>query len=112
MAITKWSIASGCCGAPGGGLSALAAARGELTDRAADDGTDEDYIPFFVRPPRGATGRRDRPKLAFLAPTAAYMAYANHQEHLQAEAAESVIGRLLVFQPTDGGPPVPMFAPA
>ena len=66
-----------------------------------EDGTGEDYIPFFVRPPRGAAGRRNRPKLAFLAPTAAYMAYANHQEHLHAEPAEMVIGRLLTFQPTD-----------
>jgi N,N-dimethylformamidase len=67
----------------------------------AEDGTGEDYIPFFVRSPRGPAGRKGRPKLAFLAPTAAYMAYANHQEHLHAEPAEMVIGRLLVFQPTD-----------
>ena len=73
----------------------------EGPDGEADDGTGEDYIPFFVRPPRGPAGRKGRPKLAFLAPTAAYMAYANHQEHLHAEPAEMVIGRLLVFQPTD-----------
>jgi N,N-dimethylformamidase len=73
----------------------------EGPDGEADDGTGEDYIPFFVRPPRGAAGRKGRPKLAFLVPTAAYMAYANHQEHLTAEAAEMVMGRLLVFQPAD-----------
>jgi N,N-dimethylformamidase len=73
----------------------------EGPDGEAADGTGEDYVPFFVRPPRGPAGRKGRPKLAFLAPTAAYMAYANHQEHLIAEAAEMVMGRLLVFQPAD-----------
>jgi N,N-dimethylformamidase len=73
----------------------------EGPDGDADDGTGEDYIPFFVRPPRGLAGRKGRPKLAFLVPTAGYMAYANHQEHLHAGPAEMVIGRLLVFQPTD-----------
>jgi N,N-dimethylformamidase beta subunit-like, C-terminal/Concanavalin A-like lectin/glucanases superfamily len=73
----------------------------EGADGEAEDGTGEDYISFFVRSPRGPAGRKGRPKLAFLAPTAAYIAYANHQEHLHAEPAEMVIGRLLVFQPTD-----------
>jgi N,N-dimethylformamidase len=73
----------------------------EGPDGEAEDGAGEDYIPFFVRPPRGRAGRKSRPQLAFLVPTAAYMAYANHQEHLHAGPAEMVIGRLLVFQPTD-----------
>jgi N,N-dimethylformamidase len=64
----------------------------------AEDGTEDDYVPFFVRPARGAA---HRPKLAFLAPTAAYMAYANDRNHLEAEGAEMVIGRLLVYQPSD-----------
>ena len=34
----------------------------------------EDVIPFYVLPPRGATGAR----IAFLAPTFTYQAYANH----------------------------------
>ena len=67
----------------------------------AEDGTEEDYIPFFVRPPRGAKGKKGRPKLAFLAPTAAYMAYANDHNHIEAEAAEMVMGRVLVYQPGD-----------
>jgi N,N-dimethylformamidase len=76
------------------GVYALHVACGE-----AEDGTEEDYIPFFVRPPRG--GRSARPRLALLAPTAAYMAYANDGSALESEGAEMVIGRLLVYQPAD-----------
>ncbi|HWA47534.1 MAG TPA: N,N-dimethylformamidase beta subunit family domain-containing protein, partial [Dongiaceae bacterium] len=36
-------------------------------------GDDEDHIPFFVRPPKG----KATADIAFLAPTASYMAYAN-----------------------------------
>jgi N,N-dimethylformamidase len=36
-------------------------------------GTSEDYVPFFVRPPRGTATAR----LAFLMPTYSYLAYAN-----------------------------------
>ena len=60
------------------------------------DATRDYYIPFFVRPPRrpaGVKGSRD--KIVFLAPTASYMAYANHAEHLTAREAERTIGRLL-----------------
>lgn len=60
------------------------------------------YIPFFVRPPRrlhGIAGSRD--KIAFLAPTASYIAYANHSEHITAREAERVIGRLLQFGHAD-----------
>jgi N,N-dimethylformamidase len=67
----------------------------------AEDGTEEDLIPFFVRPSRGAAGKIGRPKLAYLVPTAAYMAYANDRNHLESEGAEMVIGRLLTYQPAD-----------
>ncbi len=40
-------------------------------------GDDETYTPFFVRPPRGTATA----KLAFLASTVTYMAYANYQWH-------------------------------
>ncbi|MEM9440740.1 MAG: N,N-dimethylformamidase beta subunit family domain-containing protein [Pseudomonadota bacterium] len=69
-----------------------------------DDGKtpeEEDYITFFVRPPRGQKGKAGRPKVAFLVPTASYMAYANDHSHLDAEGAEMMMGRLLVYQPTD-----------
>ena len=36
-------------------------------------GKDEDWVPFFVRPPRGES----RSSIAFLAPTLSYLAYAN-----------------------------------
>ncbi len=62
---------------------------------------EEDYITFFVRPPRGPAGKINRPKAAFLVPTASYMAYANDHSHLDAEGAEMLMGRLLVYQPTD-----------
>ena len=61
----------------------------------------EDFIPFFVRPPRGPQGRKNRPSVVFLAPTASYLAYANSREHLHADGAEMVIGRLLNYQPSD-----------
>ncbi len=48
----------------------------------ADD--DESYGTFFVRPPRGTTTS----KLAFLASTVTYMAYANYQWHLNEYFAE------------------------
>jgi N,N-dimethylformamidase len=63
-----------------------------------ENATREDYIPFFVRPPRKA---KHRGKVAFLAPTCAYMAYANHAEHITAREAERVIGRLLQFGHSD-----------
>ena len=68
------------------------------------DGTMEDYITFFVRPPRrrqAANGSTTRPKAAVLIPTASYLAYANDHSHLYGDGAEMVIGRLLVYQPTD-----------
>jgi N,N-dimethylformamidase len=48
----------------------------------ADD--DETYLPFFVPPPRGTATA----KLAFLASTVTYMAYANYQWHLHEYFAE------------------------
>jgi N,N-dimethylformamidase len=57
----------------------------------------ETYIPFFIRPPRAAAARKNRPKLAFLAPTASYMAYANHGEHITVRGVERMMGRLLHF---------------
>jgi len=59
--------------------------------------TREDYIPFFVVPRKGAKRR----KIAFLAPTCAYMAYANHAEHITAREAERTVGRLLQFGHAD-----------
>ena len=66
-----------------------------------EDATREAYIPFFVRPPRDSKRRGVRPKVAFLAPTCAYMAYANHAEHITAREAERTIGRLLQFGHAD-----------
>ena len=56
----------------------------------------EAYIPFFIRPPRQAP-KGSRPKLAFLAPTCSYMAYANHGEHITVRGVERLMGRLLHF---------------
>lgn len=67
----------------------------------AEDGSEEDYVTFFVRPPRGAAGKVGRPKAAFLVPTASYMAYANDHNHLDGERAEMLMGRLLIYQTGD-----------
>ncbi|GED16595.1 N,N-dimethylformamidase beta subunit family domain-containing protein [Aneurinibacillus migulanus] len=40
-------------------------------------GADEDYVPFFVRPKKGTATA----KIAFLIPTASYLAYANTKFH-------------------------------
>jgi N,N-dimethylformamidase len=66
-----------------------------------ENATREDYLAFFVRPPRAAHLRRDRPKVAFLAPTASYLAYANHGEHITARGAELQMNRLLPFGHAD-----------
>ncbi|MCB8881234.1 N,N-dimethylformamidase [Acidisoma cellulosilytica] len=57
----------------------------------------ECYIPFFIRPPRVKKPGVTRPKVAFLAPTCSYMAYANHGEHITVRGVERLMGRLLHF---------------
>ena len=71
---------------------------GDAPEDGGGDGTEEDYITFFVRPPRGPKGRTGRPKAAFLVPTASYLAYANDHNHLDGEKSEMLMGRLLVYQ--------------
>ncbi|MDE3175300.1 MAG: N,N-dimethylformamidase [Pseudomonadota bacterium] len=63
--------------------------------------TREDYLAFFIRPPRDKRNRGTRPKVAFLAPTASYIAYANHGEHITARGAELQMNRLLPFGHAD-----------
>ena len=60
-------------------------------------GDDEDHIPFFVRPPKGERTA----DIAFLAPTASYMAYANDANSFSSPGAQMVIGRLMVLQQQD-----------
>jgi len=62
--------------------------------------TRENYLAFFVRPPR-KPARGTRPKVAMLAPTASYIAYANHGEHITARGAELAMNRLLTFGHSD-----------
>jgi N,N-dimethylformamidase len=62
--------------------------------------TREDYLAFFVRPPRCGKASQ-RPKVLMLTPTASYMAYANHAEHITARGAERQMGRLLPFGHSD-----------
>ncbi len=57
----------------------------------------ESYIPFFIRPPRTKVAGAKRPKVAFLAPTCSYMAYANHAGHIITPGVEAMMGRLLHF---------------
>jgi N,N-dimethylformamidase len=65
------------------------------------EATRENYIAFFVRPPRRRKDRLNRPKILVLAPTASYLAYANHAEHITVRGAERQMGRLLQFGHTD-----------
>lgn len=49
----------------------------------------EQHVPFFVRPRRGTATAR----IAFLAPTATYMAYANFKFAFEASVNEAISGR-------------------
>jgi N,N-dimethylformamidase len=63
----------------------------------AEGETGEDFIPFFVAPPQG----RATAPLAFLAPTATYIAYANSHHSYEDPIAELCYGSLLEFTPMD-----------
>lgn len=55
------------------------------------------YVPFAVRAPRGKTTS----PVAFLLPTASYMAYANNRIGIDVPETETVSGRLLQLNPAD-----------
>ena len=63
--------------------------------------TREDYLAFFIRPPRDKAARTNRPKAVFLAPTCSYIAYANHQEHITARGVELLMNRMVNFGHSD-----------
>jgi N,N-dimethylformamidase len=63
--------------------------------------TREDYISFFVTPPKDPARRGNRPKICFLAPTCSYIAYANHAEHITARGVEILMNRMVHFGHSD-----------
>ena len=75
---------------PPGTRSGLYAAR-------LSGGALEEYIPYYVRAPRGGPTAA----IAFLAPTATYMAYGNCRLGLHSDDGEVMLGRLLRLQPHD-----------
>lgn len=56
-----------------------------------------DYIPFFVRPPRGTATS----KVLVLIPTMSYLAYANTQVMQNAPSAQAVMGHVAILEDTD-----------
>jgi N,N-dimethylformamidase len=56
-----------------------------------------DYIPFFVRPPRG----KATAKVLLLIPTYSYLAYANSQVMQNAPSAQAIMGHVAVLEDTD-----------
>lgn len=58
---------------------------------------DEDYVPFYVKPQKGKATAR----IAFLVPTASYMAYANDHMATNAAVLESILARTPVMQKQD-----------
>jgi N,N-dimethylformamidase len=60
-------------------------------------GDAEDYVPFFVLPPRG----RSTAKILFLAATCSYLAYANGQIMQSADAGQAVAGHVPVLNERD-----------
>ncbi len=65
-----------------------------------ENATREDYIAFFVTAPKDAAPG-SRPRLAFLAPTCSYIAYANHAEHITARGVEVLMNRMVHFGHSD-----------
>jgi len=59
--------------------------------------SDEDYVPFVVRPQRGTTTA----PLLFIVPTASYLAYANEHLAIDAALAERVHDHVPAFGPND-----------
>ncbi len=57
----------------------------------------EDYIPFFVRPPKG----KATAKIAFIAPTNSYMAYSNDNLATNSVVAELLAGRVPIMNASD-----------
>ena len=57
----------------------------------------EDYIPFYVRPPRGTTTA----KIAFIAPTNSYMAYSNDNLATNSVVAQLLAGRVPIMNASD-----------
>jgi N,N-dimethylformamidase len=57
----------------------------------------EDYIPFFVRPPRGTATA----KVAFIAPTNSYMAYSNDNLATNSVVAQLLAGRVPIMNASD-----------
>ena len=64
---------------------------------APGEETGEDYIPFFVCPPKG----KATAPVAFIASTATFMAYANSHHGYEDPIAELTYGSLLKFTPAD-----------
>ena len=60
-------------------------------------GSEEYFVPFSVRPPRGTTTS----PVAFILPTASYMAYANCRFAVDVPETEIVCGRLIQLNPMD-----------
>jgi N,N-dimethylformamidase len=60
-------------------------------------GDEEYYVPFAIRPPRG----KSTAPVAFLLPTASYLAYANNRIGIDVSETEIVIGRLIQLNKID-----------
>jgi len=57
----------------------------------------EDYIPFFVRPPKG----RSKAKIALIMSTCSYMAYANDNLSVNSVVAQLLTAQVPLLQPSD-----------
>lgn len=60
-------------------------------------GREEAWVPFVIRPPRGAAGSNT----AVLLPTMTYLAYLNHRARFTSLGSERLHGRLKVLDGTD-----------
>lgn len=75
--------------------SGVYAARLRIGGKSSPD--TEDYIPFYVRPPRGTATS----KIAFIAPTNSYMAYSNDNLATNSVVAQLLAGRVPIMNASD-----------
>ncbi len=80
---------------PSGMKSGVYAARLRINGKSSPD--TEDYVPFFVRPPRG----KATAKIAFIVPTNSYMAYSNDNLGTNSVVAQLLAGRVPIMNASD-----------
>jgi N,N-dimethylformamidase len=78
-------------------LTIPATMRSDVYAARLRSGEAEEYLPFFVRPPKSVATA----KILFLAPTATYAAYANEHMAFDGQVVQAIVGHTPVFSDQD-----------